>query len=74
MAQDKSMLERVHLEASAAVGKSMLHQVHLEASVLCMRSCRSTSKRVVIDKPMREQDSPGETAARDKAMLELFYF
>ena len=27
------MLEKVHLEASVAVGKSMLQQVHLEASV-----------------------------------------
>ncbi|KAK4817081.1 hypothetical protein QYF61_027912 [Mycteria americana] len=31
--KDKSMLEKVHLEASVAVDKSMLQQVHLEASV-----------------------------------------
>ena len=29
----KSMLEKVHLEASVAVDKSMLQQIHLDASV-----------------------------------------
>ncbi|KAK4806926.1 hypothetical protein QYF61_012647 [Mycteria americana] len=31
--KDKSMLEKVHLEASVAMDKSMLQQVHFEASV-----------------------------------------
>ena len=31
--KDKSTLEKVHLEASVAVGQSTLEKVHLEASV-----------------------------------------
>ena len=70
---DKSMLEKVHLEAPVAVDKLVLQQVHLEASVAVHEFILEHLKACGHGQAHDRAHTP-LTVAMGKAMLEQVYF